>query len=155
MHRQRLEHRTGRQADWGYILSPANTDVVYRASRYSYGEATGITQTARNYDVSLGFALLGMILLSRFRTAITASLVCKGVPRPAAAAQAARIAQRQGGHGTIPLFIRIQLRRRHDVLYTMAVVMAAVALALLRGLRREVPGRRADSRPDTRYQHNQ
>ncbi len=43
----------------GLMLGQANTDAINRASRYSYGEATGITQTVRNYGASLGFAILG------------------------------------------------------------------------------------------------
>src|SRR5580693_4709379 len=41
----------------GLMLRQANTDAINRASRYSYGEATGITQTVRNYGASLGFAV--------------------------------------------------------------------------------------------------
>ncbi len=52
-------------AGMGMMLGPASTDAVNRASRLSYGEATGITQTVRNYAASLGFAVLGTILLSR------------------------------------------------------------------------------------------
>ncbi len=40
-------------AGMGLMLGPANTDAVNRASRLSYGEATGITQTVRNYAASL------------------------------------------------------------------------------------------------------
>src|SRR6516225_7759717 len=46
-------------AGMGLMLGQANTDAINRASRYSYGEATGITQTVRNYGASLGFAILG------------------------------------------------------------------------------------------------
>ena len=74
-------------AGMGLMLGQANTDAVNRASRFSYGEATGITQTVRNYGASLGFAILGTILLSEFRSNITSSLVAKGLPRAAAAAQ--------------------------------------------------------------------
>src|SRR5215469_280253 len=42
-------------AGMGLMLGQANTDAINRASRYSYGEATGITQTIRNYGASLGF----------------------------------------------------------------------------------------------------
>ena len=48
----------------GFMLGPASTDAVNRASRLSYGEATGITQTVRNYAASLGLAILGTILVS-------------------------------------------------------------------------------------------
>ncbi len=44
-------------AGLGFLLGQANTDAVNHASRYSYGEATGITQTVRNYGASLGFAV--------------------------------------------------------------------------------------------------
>jgi hypothetical protein len=60
------------------MLGQANTDAVNRASRYSYGEATGITQTVRNYGASLGFAILATILLTEFRSAVTSSLTAKG-----------------------------------------------------------------------------
>jgi EmrB/QacA subfamily drug resistance transporter len=129
-------------AGMGFMLGQANTDAINRASRYSYGEATGITQTVRNYGASLGFAILGTILISEFRSAITSSLTGKGLPGPAAAAQAAKIAQLQGGSGnvsTIPQFIRADFAgATRDVLYTMAVIMAVAALVALRGLRRGV-----------------
>src|SRR5580700_30337 len=86
-------------AGMGFMLGQANTDAVNRASRYSYGEATGITQTVRNYGASLGFAILGTILISEFRSRITSSLIAMGEPAPAASAQAAQIAQLQGGNG--------------------------------------------------------
>ena len=86
-------------AGMGLMLGQANTDAVNRASRFSYGEATGITQTVRNYGASLGFAILGTILLSEFRSKITSSLVAQGLPQAAASAQAAKIAQLQGGSG--------------------------------------------------------
>jgi Major Facilitator Superfamily len=69
-------------AGMGLMLGQANTDAINRASRYSYGEATGITQTVRNYGASLGFAILGTLLITRFRSAITSSLTGKGLPAP-------------------------------------------------------------------------
>ncbi len=129
-------------AGMGLMLGQANTDAINRASRYSYGEATGITQTVRNYGASLGFAILGTILITRFRSAITSSLTARGVPGPAASAQAAKIAQLQGGNGNvaaIPQFIRAAFAgATHDVLYTMAGIMAVAALVALLGLRRGV-----------------
>jgi hypothetical protein len=124
----------------GLMLGPANTDAINRASRYSYGEATGITQTVRNYGASLGFAILGTLLITRFRSAITSSLTGQGLPRPAASAQAAKIAQLQGGNGNvaaIPAFIRADFASAtRDVLVGMAIIMAVAALVALRGLRR-------------------
>jgi EmrB/QacA subfamily drug resistance transporter len=129
-------------AGMGLMLGQANTDAINRASRYSYGEATGITQTVRNYGASLGFAILGTILLSEFRSQITSSLTAKGLPGPAAAAQAAKIAQLQGGNGNpaaIPAFIRADFAAAtREVLYVMAAIMAVAALVALRGLRRGV-----------------
>ncbi len=111
-----------------------------RASRYSYGEATGITQTVRNYGASLGFAILGTILITEFRSRITSSLVAKGLPQGAASAQAAKIAQLQGGSGNvaaIPAFIRADFAgATRDVFYVMAGIMAVAALVALRGLKR-------------------
>jgi hypothetical protein len=118
----------------GLMLGQANTDAINRASRYSYGEATGITQTVRNYGASLGFAILGTLL-------ITASLTARGLPGPAASAQAAKIAQLRGnGHVVaIPAFIRAAFASAtRDVLYGMAVIMAVAALVALSGLRRGV-----------------
>jgi len=129
-------------AGMGFMLGQANTDAINRASRYSYGEATGITQTVRNYGASLGFAVLGTILISEFRSSITTSLTARGLPASAASAEAAKIAQLQGGNGSvsaIPAFIRADFAdATHYVLYTMAGIMAVAALVALRGLRRGV-----------------
>ena len=129
-------------AGMGLMLGQANTDAINRASRYSYGEATGITQTVRNYGASLGFAILGTLLITRFRTAIAATLTGKGLPGPAASAQASKIAQLRGGNGNpaaIPLFIRADFATAtRDVLYGMAIIMALAALIALRGLSRGV-----------------
>jgi len=129
-------------AGMGLMLGQANTDAINRASRYSYGEATGITQTVRNYGASLGFAILGTLLITRFRSAITASLTSRGLPGPAAAAEAAKIAQLQGGTGNpaaIPQFIRADFAAAtRDVLYGMCIIMAIAAIIALRGLTRGV-----------------
>ncbi len=120
------------------MLGQANTDAINQASRFSYGEATGITQTVRNYGASLGFAILGPVLLTVFRSELTDSLVGKGVPHAIATAQADRITQLQGGSGgaaSIPLFVRADFAdATRAVLYGMAVVMA-VTLVAIRGLR--------------------
>ena len=129
-------------AGMGLMLGQANTDAINRASRYSYGEATGITQTVRNYGASLGFAILGTILISEFRSAITSSLTAKGLPGPAAASEAAKIAQLQGGNGnpaSIPQFIRADFAGAiRDVLIAMAIIMGVAAFVAIRGLKRGV-----------------
>ena len=134
-------HRYGR-AGMGLMLGQANTDAINRAARYSYGEATGITQTVRNYGASLGFAILGTILISAFRSRIASSLTARGLSAPAASAEAAKIAQLQGGNGNvgaIPQFIRADFAgATRDVLYVMAVIMAVAGVVALLGLKRGV-----------------
>ena len=141
---------TGSQVIWiimagagmGFMLGQANTDAINRASRYSYGEATGITQTVRNYGASLGFAILGTILITEFRDKITTSLTGRGLPHAAAATEAAKIAQLQGRNGNvtaIPTFIRVDFAgATRSVLYTMALIMAVAGVVALLGLRRGV-----------------
>jgi EmrB/QacA subfamily drug resistance transporter len=130
-------------AGMGFMLGPASTDAVNRASRLSYGEATGITQTVRNYAASLGLAILGTILVDQMRSRVTTSLVAKGVPAGQAASQAAGIAQQSQGSGSgkasaasIPHFIRLDFAyATRSVLYVMAGVMAAAAVVAILGLR--------------------
>jgi hypothetical protein len=124
------------------MLGQANTDAINRAGRLSYGEATGITQTVRNYGASLGFAILGTVLISQFRSHITDSLIAQGVPAPAAASTAARTAELQGGSGngngasSIPQFIRADFASAtREVLIGMGIVMAVAAVAALAGLK--------------------
>jgi len=121
-------------AGMGLMLGQSNTDAINRASRYSYGEATGITQTVRNYGASLGFAILGTVLINRFRSEITSSLISRGVPGPAAASEASKLAELQGGSGgsgggsvaTIPQFIRADFASAIEVvLYGMAIIMGS------------------------------
>jgi MFS family permease len=124
----------------GMMLGPASTDAVNRASDLSYGEATGITQTVRNYAASLGLAVLGTILVTRFRAEITSSLVAMGTPHDAAAHTAASISQSQDGSksvSSIPHFIRLDFAHAtQTVFYVMAGVMAAATAVALFGLER-------------------
>ncbi|MGH3190884.1 MAG: hypothetical protein ACRDPY_18030 [Streptosporangiaceae bacterium] len=53
-HRDRDPQQLVLGAGMGLMLGQANTDAVNRAGRFSYGEATGITQTVRNYGASHG-----------------------------------------------------------------------------------------------------
>jgi EmrB/QacA subfamily drug resistance transporter len=127
-------------AGMGFMLGPASTDAVSRASRLSYGEATGITQTVRNYAASLGLAILGTISVSEMRSRVTTSLEAKPYQLPAgqAAQKASQIAQSQGGGSvkTIPHFIRLDFAyATRSVLYGMAIVMAVAAVVAFSGLR--------------------
>ena len=126
-------------AGMGLMLGPANTDAVNRASHLAYGEATGITQTVRNYAAGLGIAVLGTIQVFQMRSQVTSSLTALGVPSRQAAAQAARIAQSQGGGSTvaaIPRFVRLDFAHAsRTVFLVMAGIMAAAALIACTGLR--------------------
>jgi EmrB/QacA subfamily drug resistance transporter len=130
-------------AGLGLMLGPASTDAVSRASQLSYGEATGITQTVRNYAASLGLAVLGTVSVAVFKTHVKASLIAQGVPRKDAGHEAAAISQFQGsgaGHlGSIPKFIRLDFAdATRSVLTVMAVIMAVAAVVAAIGLRRGV-----------------
>ncbi|MGH9016455.1 MAG: MFS transporter [Acidimicrobiales bacterium] len=128
-------------AGMGLMLGPASTDAVNRASRLSYGEATGITQTVRNYAASLGLAVLGTILVSQMKSRLTTSLVAQGLSRAKAATQASLIAQSsQSGNGkvsSIPHFVRLDFAHAtRTVFYVMAGIMAVAAVVAILGLER-------------------
>ena len=135
----------------GFMLGQSSTDAVNRASRLSYGEATGITQTVRNYAASLGLAILGTILVSSLRARTTTSLEAQGVPHAQAVSQAAR-SRRQSqsggsgsGSGSVPHFIQLDFAyATRNVLYVMAGIMAAAAIVAILGLR---PGVQEDLAP--------
>jgi EmrB/QacA subfamily drug resistance transporter len=123
----------------GMMLGPASTDAVSRASRLSYGEASGITQTVRNYAAALGLAILGTILSSQLRSHVTSSLIAQGMPSARAHAEAASLAQSHGGSGgaaAIPHFVRLDFAyATRSVFYVMAAIMAAAAVVAFAGLR--------------------
>jgi EmrB/QacA subfamily drug resistance transporter len=134
-------------AGMGLMLGPSSTDAVNRASRLSFGEATGITQTVRNYAASLGLAVLGSLLVTQLHSRVTTSLVDRGVPHAEASAQASQIAQSRSGQSTtaIPRFIRLDFAYAiQSVLYAMAVIMAVAAIVGLVGLTRGVQQEAAD-----------
>ena len=79
----------------GLVLAPSNTDAINRAPSSSYGEATGITQTVRNYGASLGMAILGTILITQNRLNLEGKLGDIGIPK----AVADRIASQVVGGG--------------------------------------------------------
>lgn len=77
----------------GLVLSPANTDALNRVARSRYGEATGITQTVRNFGSSLGLAILGSLLITWNKSNLESALGAKGVPKDKADAVAECVAQ--------------------------------------------------------------
>ena len=144
-------------AGMGFMLSPASTDAVNQAGRYSYGEATGITQTIRNYAASLGLAVLGTTLVSRMRVNVANQLVTEEhVPRAAADKAAASLAQMQNsgsgsgsGSGStgsgapdlsqIPHFYKVAFAQSTaTIFYAMAGIMAVAAIVAFVGLKRGV-----------------
>jgi EmrB/QacA subfamily drug resistance transporter len=77
----------------GFVLSPANTDALNRVARSRYGEATGITQTVRNFGSSLGLAILGSLLITWNKSNLESALGAKGVPKEKADAVAECVSQ--------------------------------------------------------------
>ena len=118
----------------GAVITAANTDAVNRAGQFSYGEATGITQTVRNYAAAIGMAVLGTILINDLRARTTASLIAKGVPAKKAAEIAKASSQSSAGaHGSIPHFVAVNFAQSFSrILVIMgAVMLCAFALAIL------------------------
>ncbi len=131
----------------GLVLSPANTDALNRVPRSRYGEATGITQTVRNFGSSLGLAVLGSILILENKSNLESSLGAKGVPKSQADAVAGCVSSggesacqaigEKAGSAAGKLFSTVP----HDfalatrtVFYGMAAVMAVafvIALAAM------------------------
>lgn len=141
-------------AGLGLILGPANTDAINRAPRASYGEATGITQTVRNFGASLGLAVLGTILINRNTSEIESSLAAEGIPT----SEADRIADavnhagggdsssfaEHGGERAQEIFSAIQADFAHATETVFLVMAGVMALAFLVALTRMPGGRVAD-----------
>jgi EmrB/QacA subfamily drug resistance transporter len=128
----------------GLVLSPANTDALNRVSRDRYGEATGITQTVRNFGSSLGLAVLGSILILQNRSHLEATADKHGIPKEVGSEIADQISQGTGADET-PEHLPAPVQKvvdaiPHDfalasrtVFYGMAGVMAlAFLIALVR-----------------------
>jgi hypothetical protein len=131
----------------GLVLSPANTDALNRVPRSRYGEATGITQTVRNFGSSLGLAVLGTILILENKANLESTLGAKGVPKAqadqiadtisqggAGAGGEAGLAEHAGAHAqTILAAIQHDFAlASRTVFYVMAGVMAVAFLVALK-----------------------
>lgn len=131
----------------GLVLSPANTDALNRVSKDRYGEATGITQTVRNFGSSLGLAVLGSLLIFENRSNLESSLGDRGVPKEQAdkvadcisqgAESACQSVAHQAGRKAGELFSTVP----HDfalasrtVFYGMAAAMAVAFVVALVGM---------------------
>jgi len=128
----------------GLMVGPANTDAINQAGHLSYGEATGITQTTRNFGASLGLAALGTLLSSSIRTRLSQSFVKAGLSPAAAAKAAGHAAQSQIGSvkGTSAQAMRVAADAvaygMRSVLLAMAIIMGVACLVALFGLRRGI-----------------
>jgi MFS family permease len=129
----------------GLMVGPANTDALNQAGRLSYGEATGVTQTTRNFAGSLGLAALGTLFTSMIASRLTTDLVSEGVPR-AKATQIASTASRSQFGSTSDHNSPQALKVVHDsiahgmraVLFAMSAVMILGFLSAVIGLRRGI-----------------
>ncbi|MGH3406105.1 MAG: MFS transporter [Streptosporangiaceae bacterium] len=133
----------------GLMLGPANTDAINQVGRLSYGEATGITQTVRNFGASFGLAALGTLLVTVERNHLATLLQGLGLPGPAAHSAASKLSSTRGG--SAPSSVPAALARHafhaaqlslaqgmQAVLYGMAGVMAVAAIVAATGLRRGI-----------------
>jgi EmrB/QacA subfamily drug resistance transporter len=125
----------------GMMLGQANTAALNRATDGTYGEATGITQTVRNFGSSLGLAILGTILARDFRAHLTTHLVGQGVPATQAHHLASSVSKLSAGSGSgakgIPLFVRTSFAEStQHVLYGMSVVMGVAGVIALLTMKR-------------------
>ncbi|MGW3447092.1 MFS transporter [Streptomyces sp. NPDC001076] len=126
-------------AGMGLMLGQSNTDALNRVPRTSYGEATGATQTVRNYGASLGLAVLGTLFASALQSRLTASFTALGLPHDVADREAAKIARLGSGTGGsggatgVPHFVRLAFAEATQaVMYSMGTIMAvACAIAIL------------------------
>lgn len=135
-------------AGMGIMLGPSNTDAINRAPRTSYGEATGITQTVRNYGSSLGMAVLGTLLISLNISKMESTLEAAGLPKEQAdeiahaathsgGGDSSSFAQ-NGGAEAQHIFEQIQrdfAESSRVIFLIMAAVMAVAALIALVGLK--------------------
>ncbi len=120
----------------GLLLGPASTDAVNRAIGATYGEATGINQTVRNYGSALGFAVLGTVLSTVLTHRLTNSLTGLGVPHDVAARVATDTSRSGSSSGnTAPEALRGAIDQAvvHDFAVATQWVLYAMAVALLVG----------------------
>jgi EmrB/QacA subfamily drug resistance transporter len=130
----------------GLMLGPSNTDAINQVGHLSYGEATGVTQTTRNFGASFGLAALGTLLVTIEKSHLTSRLESLGLPRATAHRTASALAttrQSKPPAGIPPavaghVFHAAQLSVANGmqaVLYSMAGVMTLAAIVAASGLR--------------------
>jgi hypothetical protein len=134
----------------GLMVGPANTDAINQVGRLSYGEATGITQTVRNFGASFGLAALGTLLVSVESSHLVSGLERLGLPSATAHRAATQITSTHGAGGSgsragvSPALARQIMHTAQlglaegtrAVLYAMAGVMLVATIVAAAGLRR-------------------
>lgn len=128
----------------GLVLSPANTDALNRVPRSRYGEATGITQTVRNFGSSVGLAILGSLLITWNKSNLESILSDKGIQKDKADAVAECVSQGEAacqavGHALGPkageVFSAVPMafaEATRDVFYGMAVALVIAFFVALK-----------------------
>jgi hypothetical protein len=117
--------------------------------RLSYGEATGVTQTVRNFGSSFGLAALGTVLITVERSNLVTKLEALGLPGAAAHSAASSLSSSRGSSAPSSVPAALAHRVFHAaqvslaegmraVLYGMAVAMAISGVVALVGLRRGI-----------------
>jgi EmrB/QacA subfamily drug resistance transporter len=128
----------------GLMLGPANTDAINQVGRLSYGEATGVTQTVRNFGASFGLAFLGTLLVSTERNRLTTRLTALHVPNPQHVARTLTQTRQAAAPAGVPPAAASHIHHAaqvslasgmQSVLYAMAAVMAVAAIVARTGLR--------------------
>jgi EmrB/QacA subfamily drug resistance transporter len=133
----------------GLMVGPANTDAINQVGALSYGEATGVTQTVRNFGASFGLAALGTLLVTVEKTRLTSRLVGLGLPSAQAhsTASAFTTTHQSKPPSSVPRSVAAQLLHAaklsaadgmRAVLLGMAAVMVVAALVAAVGLRRGI-----------------
>jgi hypothetical protein len=137
-------------AGLGLVIGSSNTDAINQVSADHFGEATGITQTARNLGAALGMAILGTVLTTAMRDDLEGTLRGFGISKQKADAIAASLHGSGGGQSTkafaaqagskaqeIFHAVRLDFADASKLVFQgMGVVMAVVALVALVGLTR-------------------
>jgi EmrB/QacA subfamily drug resistance transporter len=137
-------------AGLGLVIGSSNTDAINQVAAEHYGEATGITQTARNLGAAVGMAILGTILTTAARDHIEGTLQGFGISKQKADSIAASL-HGSGGGSTSKAFAAQAGSKAQEVFHAvrldfadalrlvfqgMGVVMVIVAVVALLGLAR-------------------
>lgn len=116
----------------GMLIGSANTDAINQVPSENYGEATGVTQTSRNYGASLGIAILGTLLSTSLHSRIMESLTGIGID-PSTADQVAQAMHGSGGGDASSVFAQFGANAG-EVFSTIQLDYAEACQIAFRGL---------------------